>query len=92
MGALINYLMENQMAETTVTRGAELVAQFDVMAEAIRVDTIKFFDKGQKAAARRDRKTLSELGKFCKTVRKEISEVKTARADAVETEVKTEAV
>jgi len=67
-----------------VTRGVELVAQFDEMAEQIRSSLIKFFDKGQKVSARRCRGSLSEMGKFAKATRKEISEVKAARAAATE--------
>lgn len=72
------------MADAEVTRGQELVAQFDEMTESIRTDLIKFFDKGQKAAARRGRKSMSDLSKFCKATRKEISEVKNDRLSASE--------
>jgi hypothetical protein len=72
------------MAE--VTRGVELVAEFDAMAEQIRIGIIKFFDKGQKVSARRCRGSLSEMGKFAKATRKEISELKAKRAAAVNTD------
>lgn len=60
-------------------RGEELVFQFAQMAESIQKDLIKFFDKGQKAAARRVRKDLAALSKFNKAVRLEISQVKAER-------------
>jgi hypothetical protein len=60
-------------------RGEELIFTLNQMVESINTDISKFFDKGQKVASRRCRKSLSELIRFSKLLRKEISEVKIAR-------------
>jgi len=40
----------------------------------VETNSIDFYGKQNKAAARRARKALQEIGKICKTFRKEISE------------------
>jgi hypothetical protein len=44
--------------------------------EALKADEVKFYDKEQKAAGTRLRKGLSEVGKDCSALRKEIQERK----------------
>jgi hypothetical protein len=60
-------------------RGEALVYKLTELTESINKDLVKFFDKEQKAAARRCRKSLSELSQFAKELRKEISDVKSER-------------
>ena len=61
------------------TRGELLVVEFNTLTEEISKDLNKFFDKEQMKPARRARKNLSLLAKFCKATRLEISELKKAR-------------
>lgn len=65
--------------EAVPTRGAELLASFNEMSESIQTDIVKFFDKGQKAAAKRCRVTSSAMIHFLRELRKEIQEEKKAR-------------
>ncbi len=44
--------------------------------EALKADEVKFYDKEQKAAGTRLRKGLSEVGKDCSALRKDIQERK----------------
>lgn len=44
--------------------------------EALKADEVKFYDKEQKAAGTRLRKGLSEVGKDCGALRKDIQERK----------------
>ena len=61
-------------------RGEELAHEILSAANLIAEDLIKFFDKGQKAAARRCRKNLSAVREWSKEIRAEISKVKNERA------------
>lgn len=72
--------VEAAPAVAAPTRGETLVFNFTALAEEIQADITKFFDKGQKAPARRLRKNLSLMRQFAKDLRKEISETKNERA------------
>jgi len=55
--------------------------------EALKADEVKFYDKEQKAAGTRLRKGLSEVGKDCSALRKDIQERKNSGKVALETPV-----
>lgn len=79
--------MSDNNAEKKLERGEALAIEFSSVADEISKDLVKFFDKGQKAAARRCRKNLSFIGKWGKEVRKEISKINNQR-EAVKAEAK----
>lgn len=59
--------------------------QFDdlkKMVEAAQADFEKFYDKGVGAAGARVRKHCQDITNKCKEVRKDVTEVKTARKEA----------
>ncbi len=57
-------------------------SKFEEVVTAMKSDFEKFYDKENNAAGTRVRKALQELGALCKDVRKDVTEVKNARAAA----------
>ena len=53
--------------------------EFEVIVGDMKEDFEKFFDKENNAAGTRVRKHLQALAVLCKAVRKDVTEVKTAR-------------
>lgn len=53
--------------------------EFETILEAAKGDFEKFFEKENSAAGTRVRKALQELTVLAKEVRKEVTEIKTAR-------------
>lgn len=56
--------------------------EFQSVIEEMKGDFEKFFEKENNAAGTRVRKHLQTLAGLCKTVRKEVTEIKTARKEA----------
>lgn len=59
--------------------GQQLVNEINEQVEEINKDLVKFFDKEQKAPARRVRNSLSVLSKKFKEIRKLVQETKNER-------------
>jgi hypothetical protein len=56
-------------------------AEFKAIADTMEGDFEKFYVKGVAAAGTRIRKSLQEMAKLCKEVRKDVTEVKNARKE-----------
>lgn len=56
--------------------------EFQSIVEAMKGDFEKFYDKENNAAGTRVRKHLQELAALCKNIRKDVTEVKTARKES----------
>ena len=56
--------------------------EFQKLVEAAEADFEKFYDKGISAAGTRVRKHCQGLAALCKEVRKDVTELKTARKEA----------
>lgn len=56
--------------------------EFTSIVEGMKSDFEKFYDKENSAAGTRVRKALQELAGLCKNVRKEVTEIKTARKES----------
>lgn len=56
--------------------------EFNTIVEAMKGDFEKFYDKENNAAGTRVRKHLQELSSLCKSVRKDVTEVKVARKES----------
>jgi hypothetical protein len=55
--------------------------EFKAIADTMEGDFEKFYVKGVAAAGTRIRKSLQEMAKLCKEVRKDVTEVKNARKE-----------
>jgi hypothetical protein len=58
-------------------------AEFAKIVEAMETDFEKFYDKEVGAAGTRVRKHCQDLAALCKEIRKDVTEVKNARKEAV---------
>jgi len=58
--------------------------EFKAIADTMEGDFEKFYVKGVAAAGTRIRKSLQEMAKLCKEVRKDVTEVKNARKEGGE--------